>query len=202
VVVLVRHGETEWSAAGKHTGRTDVPLTARGEAEAEALATLLGRVLAGRRVVLELTSPRQRAARTAELAGIDATPEPALAEIDYGEYEGLTTAAIRTRAPGWTVWTGELVGGESLDDVASRVDALISRVREALADADAEDPPPAVVLVGHGHLLRALAVRWIGLPVPAAALFVLGTASVSVLGREHDTPAFLHWNIPADNLLP
>jgi broad specificity phosphatase PhoE len=202
VVVLVRHGETEWSAARKHTGRTDVPLTARGESEAAALATLVGKVLAGRRVVLALTSPRQRATRTAELAGIDAEVEPALAEIDYGEYEGLTTAAIRAGAPEWTVWTGGLPGGESFDDVSARVDALVARVREALAAADADDPPAAAVLVGHGHLLRALAARWIGLPASAGALFPLDTAAVGVLGREHETPALLHWNIPADNLLP
>jgi probable phosphoglycerate mutase len=199
IVVLIRHGETEWSVAGKHTGRTNVPLTAHGEEQAEALAGLLKKVVAGRRVVLALTSPQDRAARTAELAGVGATVEPALAEIDYGQYEGLTTAAIRTSAPGWSVWTGDLPGGETLEAVAARVDPLIARVRDALARADAVDPPAAVVLVGHGHLLRVFAARWIGLPPSAGALFALGTASVSVLGREHETPALIHWNMPADN---
>jgi probable phosphoglycerate mutase len=199
IVVLVRHGETEWSVAGKHTGLTEVPLTAHGEAQAASLAALLKKVLAGRRVVLSLTSPRGRATHTAELAGVSATVEPDLAEIDYGEYEGLTTAAVRTSAPGWSVWTGALPGGETLEAVAARVDGLIARVRDALAHAESDDPPSAVVLVGHGHLLRIVAARWIGLPPSAGALFALGTASVSVLGREHETPALIHWNMPADN---
>jgi broad specificity phosphatase PhoE len=202
VVVLVRHGETEWSAAGRHTGRTDVPLTETGERQGRALAEALKRVLAGRRVVLSLTSPLARARRTAQLAGLAATEEPALSELDYGEYEGATTAKIGASAPGWTVWTGELPGGETLDAAAARADGLIARVRAALAAADAEDPPPAVVLVGHGHLLRVLAARWIGLPPSTGALFALGTASVSVLGREHETPVLVHWNMPADNGSP
>jgi probable phosphoglycerate mutase len=202
IVVLVRHGETEWSTSGRHTGRTDVPLTDEGERQGEALAALLKRVLAGRRVVLSLTSPLARARRTAQLASLAATEEPALAELDYGEYEGRTTAAIRTSAPGWTVWTGEPAGGETLEAAAARADALIGRARAVLADADTDDPPPAVVLVGHGHLLRLLAARWIGLPPSAGALFALGTASVSVLGREHETPVIVHWNMPADNGSP
>jgi broad specificity phosphatase PhoE len=203
IVVLVRHGETEWSAAGRHTGRTDVPLTEQGEREAEAVAVALKRFLTGRRVVAALASPRSRTLRTAELAGLAATVDPALAEVDYGEYEGLTTTAIQISGdPEWTVWTGDLPGGETLDAVAARVDALIGRVRELLAAADDEDPPPAAVLVGHGHLLRVLAARWIGLPPSAGALFALGTATVSVLGREHDTPVLLHWNLPTDNGVP
>jgi probable phosphoglycerate mutase len=147
-------------------------------------------------VVATLASPRARAAHTAQLAGLTAEPEAALAELDYGEYEGLTTAGIRARGnAGWTVWTGELPGGETLDQVAARVDALIGRVRTALATAPQDDQPPAVVLVGHGHLFRVLAARWIGLPPSAGALFSLDTGSVSVLGSEHETPVLVHWNI-------
>jgi probable phosphoglycerate mutase len=202
MVVLVRHGETEWSTSGRHTGRTDVPLTEEGERQGKALAAVLERLLAGRRVVLSLTSPLARARRTAQLAGLGATEEPALAEVDYGQYEGRTTSSIRTTEAGWTVWTGELPGGETLDEVAVRADGLIARVREALAAVAATDPPPAVVLVGHGHLLRVLAARWIGLPPSAAGLFALDTASVSVLGRDHETPALVHWNMPVDNGSP
>jgi broad specificity phosphatase PhoE len=203
IVVLVRHGETEWSASGRHTGRTDVPLTETGERQGRALAATLKRVVAGRRVVLTLTSPLRRARRTAELAGLDAAAEPALREVDYGEYEGLTTAAIRASGDeAWTVWTGDLPGGETLDVVAARVDPLIFRVREALATADADDPAPAVVLVGHGHLLRLLAARWLGLAPSAGGMFALGTASVSVLGSEHEMPVLVHWNMPPDNGAP
>jgi broad specificity phosphatase PhoE len=199
VVVLVRHGETEWSAAGRHTGRTDVPLTELGRQQAEGLGRLLSTVLAGRRVLATLSSPLSRARDTAELAGLTGVrEEPALREIEYGTYEGLTTAAIRADDnPGWSVWTGELPAGETLAEVACRVDELIGRIRDELAAAADEDPPPAVVLVGHGHLLRVLAARWIGLPPSAGALFALGTAAVSVLGREHETPVLVHWNMPA-----
>ena len=202
IVVLVRHGETEWSASGRHTGRTDVPLTEEGERQGKALTAVLERLLAGRRVVLALTSPLARARRTAQLAGLGATEDPALVELDYGEYEGLTTTAIRTSAPSWTVWTGELPGGETLDEAAARVDALIDRIKAALTAVEATDPPPAVVLVAHGHLLRVLAARWIGLPPSAGAMFALGTASVSMLGREHETPVLVHWNMLVDNGSP
>jgi probable phosphoglycerate mutase len=202
IVVLVRHGETEWSTSGRHTGRTDVPLTEEGERQGKALTAVLERLLAGRRVVLSLTSPLARARRTAQLAGLGATEEPALAEVDYGQYEGRTTSSIRSTEPGWTLWTGELPGGETLDAVAARADGLIARIREALAAVAATDPPPAVVLVAHGHLLRVLAARWIGLPPSAGALFALDTASVSVLGRDHETPALVHWNMPVDNGSP
>jgi broad specificity phosphatase PhoE len=202
IVVLVRHGETEWSASGRHTGRTDVPLTEEGERQGKALATVLEHLLAGRRVVLSLTSPLARARRTAQLAGLGATEEPTLVELDYGDYEGLTTTAIRSSGPSWTVWTGTLPGGETLDEVAARADALIARIRATLAAVEATDPPPAVVLVAHGHLLRVLAARWIGLPPSAGAMFALGTASVSVLGREHETPVLVHWNMLVDNGSP
>ncbi|HEY0487863.1 MAG TPA: histidine phosphatase family protein [Mycobacteriales bacterium] len=203
IVVLVRHGETEWSAAGRHTGRTDVPLTPTGERQAGALGTLLERMLAGRRVVLTLTSPLRRARRTAELAGLHAECEPALHELEYGDHEGRTTAAIRAGGkPGWTVWTGEMPHGETPDLATPRVDAVIDRVCEALSAAPDEDPPPAVVLVGHGHHLRILGARWLGLPASAGALFGLGTASVSVLGTEHETPVLVHWNLSTDLLTP
>ena len=200
IVVLVRHGETEWSASGRHTGRTDVPLTELGEQQGRALGATVKRVLSGRRVVLTLTSPLTRARRTAELAGLAATEEPALKEIEYGEFEGLTTAAIRAAGDDcWTVWTGELPGGETLDLVAARVDPLLTRAREGLATADSDDPPPAVVLVGHGHLLRVLAARWLGLGPSAGGMFALGTAAVSVLGSEHEMPVLVHWNMPPEN---
>jgi broad specificity phosphatase PhoE len=186
IVVLVRHGETEWARDGKHTGRTDVSLTPRGEEQARALRGALATLLRSR-PALVLTSPLRRAADTARLAGLDAIEDEDLVELDYGAYEGLTTPEIRRDAPGWTVWTAAMPGGEALTDAAVRVDRAITRVRGA-------DGP--VVVVAHGHLLRLLTARWLGLEPSAGAHFVLGTAGIGVLGYEHSVPALRRWNLP------
>ncbi len=191
-LVLLRHGETEWSRSGRHTGRTDVPLTAYGEQQARAA----GALLAGRTFSLVLTSPLQRAARTAQLAGLGhAEVEPDLVEWDYGGFEGLTTPEIRQAGrPGWRIFhDGVAPGGpgqtpgEDLADVAARGLRVLERVRPVLADGD-------VALVGHGHALRVLATVWLGRPPDLAAQIVLGSGSVSELGEEHDVPAILSWN--------
>lgn len=185
---LLRHGQTEWSANGRHTGRTDIPLTAAGENQARAA----GRTVAGlcTRPALVLSSPRQRAVRTAVLAGlvIDETTEE-LAEWDYGEYEGLTTGQIRGDAPGWTVWSQPIPGGETAEQIAARADKVLQRVRETLADGD-------VILVGHGHFGRVLIARWLGLPATAGVHFGLDPAGVAVLGDERGVPKIQHLNIP------
>jgi broad specificity phosphatase PhoE len=188
-VVLVRHGETEWSRSGRHTSRTDLPLTPAGEEEARAL----GRALAGRRFAAVLTSPMQRARRTAELAGLGAgaVVDDDLREWDYGEYEGRSTADVRTDVPGWYLWTHPVPGGERADDVGVRVDRVLARVR-----ALQEESGGAVAVFGHGHCLRVLAARWIDLAPSDGRRFGLSTATLSVLGWEHETPVFVHWNEP------
>ncbi len=186
-VVLVRHGETSWSVQHRHTGRTDLPLTAAGEHQ----ATAAGHVVAdlGLRDPLILVSPRERARRTAELAGLTgARVEPDLAEWDYGDYEGRTTPQIRTADPGWTIWTGAVPGGESAAEIADRADRVLDTARAALADRD-------VVLVGHGHFSRALIARWLGFPVREGRRFALATAGVSVLGYEHSDPTLWAHNL-------
>ena len=186
---VVRHGETEWSRSGRHTSVTDVPLTAMGERQARALTPLL----AGVCPATVFTSPRSRARRTAELAGLteSCTVEVLddLAEWAYGEYEGVTTPQIRTTDPDWTVWTGHTPGGETAEQVGARADRVLNRVRAALATGP-------VVTVGHGHFSRVLAARWLGLPVEAGAMFVLGPASPCLLGSEHGRPAVHRWNVP------
>jgi len=186
---VVRHGETEWSRSGRHTSTTDIPLTPMGEKQARALAPLL----AGLGPATVFTSPRSRAIRTAELAGLTdlCTVEVAedLAEWAYGEYEGVTTAEIRETRPGWTVWTGDPPGGETAAEVGARADRMLDRIRDALATGP-------VVTVGHGHFSRVLAARWLGLPVTGGAMFVLGPASPCVLGHEHGQPAVHRWNVP------
>src|SRR6267378_1412963 len=176
-LILLRHGETEWSRAGKHTGRTDIPLTPRGEAAAKALAPLL----AGRRIAAAFTSPARRAVTTAAFAGLDnAKPDPDLWEWDYGGYEGLTTPQILKTKPGWYLWRDGVIPGdaehpgETIAQVAERVDRL-------LADGD-------VALVSHGHVLRVLTARYLRLPPAGGRLFRLDTGTVSVLGTEHDEP--------------
>lgn len=185
-VWIVRHGETEWSVSGQHTGRTDLPLTEAGERQAEALREMLADLDAA----LVLCSPRSRAARTAELAGlhVDETTED-LAEWDYGAYEGRTTAEIREDVPDWTLWTHGAPGGESPAQVQDRADRLLGRIARCLADGP-------VVLVGHGHFSRVLGARWIGLPVTGGANLLLGTAAPSVLGAQYGRPALLRWNLP------
>jgi broad specificity phosphatase PhoE len=185
---LLRHGQTEWSVNGRHTGRTDIPLTAAGENQARAAGLTLSGLRKGPALVL--TSPRQRAVRTAELAGlvVDESTED-LAEWDYGDYEGVTTSEVRKTVPDWTVWTGPVPGGETAAQVAARADRLLERVRSALADTE-------VILVGHGHFSRALVARWLGLPTAAGVHFGLDPAGVSVLGDERGEPKIEHLNIP------
>jgi len=191
-LILLRHGETEWSQAGKHTGRTDIPLTPRGEAAAAALAPLL----APRAIVTAFVSPAQRAGRTAELAGLAyAKPDPDLWEWDYGGYEGLTTAHIRERRPGWYLWRDGVIPGdaahpgETVEQVGDRVDRVLARVRPLLAEGD-------VALVAHGHVLRVLTARWLQLEPSGGRLFRLDTGTISALGHEHAEPVILSWNVP------
>ena len=179
---LVRHGATEWSESGRHTGRTDVPLTAAGEDGARDVAP----ALAAHPFALVLTSPLQRARRTAELAGFpDAEIDADLSEWDYGDYEGVTTAEIRESVPDWTVWTRPCPHGESSDQVAARLDRVIGRVRAADGDS---------LVFGHGHALRALAARWLGEPVAAGRFYELDTSTVSELGFEREQPVLARWN--------
>jgi broad specificity phosphatase PhoE len=191
-LILLRHGETEWSLAGMHTGRTDIPLTPRGEAAAAALAPMLAR----RDIVAAFASPAQRAARTAELAGLaDAKPDPDLWEWDYGGYEGLTTAQIQQQRPGWYLWRDGVIPGdaahpgETVEHVGERVDRVLARVGPLLADGD-------VALVAHGHVLRVLTARYLRLPPDEGRLFRLDTGTVSTLGTEHAEPVILSWNVP------
>jgi probable phosphoglycerate mutase len=191
-LILLRHGETAWSASGQHTGRTDIPLTARGGAAAAALSS----ALAGRKIGAVFTSPAQRAVRTAELAGLqDAKQDPDLWEWDYGGYEGLTTAQIQAQRPGWVLWRDGVIPGdaghpgETLEQVGARTDAVLARVRPLLADAD-------VVLVAHGHVLRVLTARWLQLGPSDGRLFSLDTGTCSILGTEHNQPVISSWNVP------
>jgi len=191
-LILLRHGETEWSRALRHTGRTDIPLTEAGEAAAAALAP----ALAARHVRAAFTSPAQRAVRTAVLAGLTGAKEdPDLWEWDYGGYEGRTSADIRTEQPGWYLWRDGVVPGdhaypgETVAQVGARADAVLSRVRPLLAEGD-------VVLVGHGHLLRVLTARWLGLDPADGRLFRLDTGTLSTLGTEHNEPVINSWNVP------
>lgn len=192
-LILVRHGETEWSRARKHTGRTDLPLTGRGEEQARTLRTALGR----RRIVRTLVSPAERARRTAELAGLPADDaDPDLWEWDYGGYEGVTTAAIREDRPGWYLWDDGVIPGdadhpgETVEQVGKRTDAVLARVRPLLGGGD-------VALVAHGHVLRVLTARWLELGPAQGRLFALETGTVSALGAEHDRPVIAAWNVPA-----
>ena len=188
-LLLARHGETEWSRAGRHTGGTDLPLTPAGEAQATSLAPLLG----GRTFGLVLTSPLVRARRTAELAGLTgAIPEADLREWDYGGYEGITTADIHRTRPGWDLWTdgvppGRDFPGESPQQVGDRADRVLARLSEALDEGD-------VMLVAHGHLLRVLTARRLGLPPSAGRLFRLETGTLSRLSLEHGSPVIAEWN--------
>jgi len=182
-VWLVRHGETEWARLGRHTSRTDVALTETGEEQARAL----GRRLAGASFGLVLTSPLSRATETARLAGFDgvAIVEPDLREWDYGALEGRLTAEIREDYPGWSIWTGPWPEGETAEEVGARADRVLARIRAADGD---------VLLFSHGHLLRVLAARWLGLPPTSGAMFALGTATISILGSDRENAVIETWN--------
>lgn len=182
-VVLVRHGATEWSVSGQHTSRTDVPLTEEGRRDAECLRPRL----AGRRFALVLTSPLSRARDTAELAGLgpQAQLDDDLRELDYGEYEGRTTAEIREERRGWDVWRDDSPGGETPADAGRRADRVIARALEADGD---------VALFGHGHLMRILGARWIGLPAAAGGNLGLSTGALCELGFERERRAIWAWN--------
>ncbi|MFB9238229.1 histidine phosphatase family protein [Plantactinospora siamensis] len=185
-IILIRHGQTEWSAAGRHTSHTDVPLTPDGERQAAALAP----ALAGRRFAAVLVSPRRRARHTAELAGLTVSDiEPDLAEWDYGAYEGRTTADIRAERPDWDLWSDGCPGGESPEQVAARLDRVLARAATLLDTGD-------VALVAHGHSLRVATARWIGLAAADGGRFRLDTGTLSALGFERDRRVLLRWNAP------
>jgi broad specificity phosphatase PhoE len=191
-LILLRHGETEWSLGGKHTGRTDIPLTPRGEAAAKALTPVLSR----RRIVATFTSPARRAVTTAALAGLGHTQlQPDLWEWDYGGWEGLTTPQIQEIWPGWYLWRDGVIPGdadhpgETIEQVAHRVGRMLARVVPLLADGD-------VALVAHGHVLRVLTACYLRLPPADGRLFRLDTGTVSTLGAEHAEPVIMSWNVP------
>ncbi len=183
-IVLIRHGQTEWSRTGRHTGRTDIPLEPAGEAAARALAARL----AGERFDLVLTSPLVRARRTAELAGLGDVAEldDDLQEWDYGETEGRTTAQMREQRPGWTVWRDGPPGGETVQQVGARADRVIARLLDA--------GPRTAAIVAHGHLLRILAARWAELDPSAGGRLSLSTAAVCELGHERERRVIKLWN--------
>jgi len=184
-IYLIRHGETEWSRGGKHTGITDVPLTEDGR----NAARLLQAVLAREHFVLVLNSPLQRARETCELAGLQASAavEPDLIEWNYGDYEGLTTKQIQSARPGWSVFHHGCPGGESPQQVAARADRVLAKARAADGN---------VALFAHGHILRVLAARWIGQPASFGEHLLLDTATLNILGSYYDTPALKVWNAP------
>lgn len=191
-VVLLRHGETSWSKQRRHTGRSDLPLTPDGEAQAEAARPLIADLAL--RDPLVLTSPRLRAVHTAQLVGLtDTVVDDDLVEWDYGEYEGLTTPQIRESAPGWTIFTGDVPGGETAAQVGARADCVLASVDAVLPERD-------VILVGHGHFSRVLIARWAEFEVREGRRFPMSTAAVSILGYQHDVRSILAHNlIPATN---
>ena len=191
-LILLRHGETEWSLDGKHTGRTDIPLTARGEAAAKALEPVLSR----RDIVAVFTSPARRAVTTAAFAGLsNAQPDPDLWEWDYGGYEGLTTPQIQETRPGWYLWRDGVIPGdavhpgETIEQVAQRTERVLARVAPLLAGGN-------VALVAHGHVLRVLTACYLRLPPADGRLFRLDTGTVGTLGTEHAEPVITSWNVP------
>lgn len=186
-LVIVRHGQTEWSRTGQHTGRTDLPLTPAGEQQARAVGATIRAVLADQPPALVLSSPRQRARHTAELAGYppDELTEDA-AEWDYGELEGLTSAEIAERYPDWSIWTGPVPGGETSAQVSARLDRLVRRVTTATGP---------VLVFSHGHASRCVAARWLVEPVSSGQHYRLDTGGLGTLGYEHDRPVILQWNL-------
>ena len=190
-IVLARHGETEWSRDRRHTGRTDIPLTGNGRRQ----AGVLGDALAGRSFERVLSSPLSRALHTCREAGLGEHAELSgdLCEWDYGEYEGITTAEIRTRRPGWNLWRDGCPGGETAADVGWRADRVIESLGGLEGDA---------AVFAHGHVLRVLTARWLGLGPEAGALFKLDTGTLSVLGYERETRAITRWNVPVTASAP
>jgi probable phosphoglycerate mutase len=187
---LLRHGETEWSRTGRHTSTTDLPLTSTGERRAGDAGRLLGTMRGGAEPALVASSPRTRALRTAELAGLSVgLVTEDLAEWDYGDYEGLSTPRIRETVPGWTVWTHPSPGGETAAQVGARAARVLERVRAALPDGD-------VILVGHGHFSRVLVAMWLGLEPAGGVHFGLDAAAITVLGDERGTPQLKRLNVP------
>lgn len=182
-IAVVRHGQTEWSVNGRHTGTTDIPLTDHGREEARISAPLV-QALAVDHV---RCSPLQRARETCDLLGLTVAPtiDPDLVEWDYGVYEGITTKEIRETVPAWTVWFGGCPDGETPEQVAARVDRVIAAARAAGG---------TTLVVAHGHVLRMLTARWLGLPPQDGRFFRLDTATVSLLGWERETPVILKWN--------
>lgn len=182
-IVLVRHGETEWSRSGRHTGCTDVPLTEDGQRQAQ----MVGAALRDRRFAAVWTSPLSRALETCRLAGFGdvAVPNDDLVEWNYGEYEGRTTLEIRRERPGWTLWRDGVPGGEAADAVEARVDRVLAEVASVGGD---------VLVFAHGHVLRALAARWLGLEPAGGRLFALDPATLNVLGYERETRVLRLWN--------
>ena len=182
-VVVVRHGETEWSRTGRHTGRSDIPLTENGERQARAV----GEALRGREFALVVSSPLIRARETARLAGFEPELRDDLAEWDYGEYDGLTTPQIREQVPDWTIWGYGAVGGESVEQLAARADRVVA---ELLAvDGD-------VLVFSHGHFLRVLTARWLGLEAADGRLFALDSGTLNTLGFEREQRVIRSWNVP------
>ena len=186
-VYLLRHGETEWSRGGRHTSVTDLPLTENGRMAARRLQPILAKEI----FEMVFTSPLRRARETCELAGLikSATVEPDLVEWNYGEYEGLTTQEIRLARPDWSLFRDGCPGGESPEQVASRADRLIAKIRDTTGN---------VALFAHGHIFRVIAARWIDLPVNHGERFLLDTATLSVLGYYYETPAIKTWNAPLE----
>jgi probable phosphoglycerate mutase len=184
-IVLARHGETEWSRTGRHTGRTDVPLTPLGQRQAEALAG----ALAGKEFALVLTSPLERARETCRLAGFGDRAETRddLAEWDYGDYEGRTTAEVREQRPGWTLFADGVPNGETVEQLGERADRILAEAAGTEGDA---------LLFAHGHVLRVLAARWLALEPAAGRLFALDPATLSTLGHEREQPVLRSWNLP------
>lgn len=188
-IVLVRHGETEWTRTRQHTGRTDIPLNEEGERQAR----LVGQALSDRRFGLVLSSPLRRALDTSRLAGFGqaAQARDDLAEWDYGGYEARTTAEIREERPDWSLWRDGVPGGEMPDDAGRRADRVIEELRAAEVDA---------LVFGHGHQLRVLAARWLGLTPADGRLFMLSTGSISILGYERENAVLKRWNEPLEDV--
>lgn len=182
-LVLIRHGETEWSKSGQHTGRTDLPLTDVGRQEARNIAAAVAEIDFNH----AYASPLQRAWETAELIGLSPVRDDGLLEWDYGVYEGVTTKETRTTIPEWSVWTHEIIGGESVDDVGARADAVIERVARLEG---------RIGIIAHGHFLRVFAARWLGLAPVEGRRFVLNTSTMSLLGWERENRVIHRWNDP------